>query len=67
MCLFFFVGESSGTSSGPSTRIRFTDGGVLGRVGIFNMMEPGGGCTTSGARLIKGKSTADDSTDDAGS
>ena len=29
--------------SGPSTRTRFSDGGVLGKAGIFNMMEPGGG------------------------
>ena len=43
MCFFFFVGESSGTASGSSTRTRFSGGGVLGRAGIFNMMEPRGG------------------------
>lgn len=63
----FFVGESSGSTSGSSTRTRFSEGGVLGSPGIFNMMEPGGGRTTSGARSIKGKSTADIGTDDAGS
>ena len=44
MCpFFFFVGESSEFTSGFSTRTRFSDGGVLGRAGILNMMEPGGG------------------------
>lgn len=67
MCFFFFVGECSWTSWGLSTRTRFSIGGVLGSAGIFNIMEPGGGWTISGARSIKGMSTADSSTDESGS
>lgn len=66
MCFFFFDGEPSWTSRGSSKRTRFNDGGVL-RAGIFNMMEPGGGWTISGARSMKGMSTADTNADDSGS
>lgn len=61
----FFVGESSaGPTSGSSTRTLFSDGNFWGRAGILSMVEPGGGWSTWGGRLIRGKYST--STEDTG-